>query len=190
MSGGGPDALFAYGTLQVEAVVRAVLGRRPEAREAELPDHARTRVADAPYPGLFEAPGATTPGLLYAGIEEAEWALLDAFEGPLYERRAVRVHTAAGLVAARAYVVPERHRERLTEEPWELERFRARDLPHLLAGEGWADRGHAGQSATRRGAGDRQGPAAPHRRRSACPARPERAEGLSPHGLTSEGPTP
>lgn len=34
--GEAPAALFAYGTLQVARVVRAVLGRVPEAREAEL----------------------------------------------------------------------------------------------------------------------------------------------------------
>lgn len=135
MSGEGePAALFAYGTLQVARVVRAVLGRVPAAREAEIPGFARRRVAGAVYPGLCPKPGAVTPGLLYTGLAEADWPRLDAFEGRLYERRVVRVRAGGPLAAAQAYVVPAERTHRLTDEPWELERFIEESLPRFLGG--------------------------------------------------------
>lgn len=138
--GGAPGALFAYGTLQLEAVVRTVLGRWPPAREAELPGYARWRVAGVLYPGLLEEPGAAAGGLLYAPVTGEDWTRLDAFEGPLYERRAVRVRVGEGTewLPAQAYVVPAERAHRLTAEPWDLEAFRVRHLGRFLGDGGGA----------------------------------------------------
>ena len=54
----------------------------------------------------------------------ASLALLDRFEGSLYERRRLSVLGAAGRVLdAEVYVTAETCRHLLSDEPWDLDRF-------------------------------------------------------------------
>ena len=119
-----PDAVFAYGTLQVEDVMVAVTGRRFDHETARLPDYRRRRIRDRSYPGIVPASGDETRGVVFRGIDAETLARLDVFEGELYER--LRVYVCAEgerLVRAWVYVVAERYRERVSDEPWSLDEF-------------------------------------------------------------------
>lgn len=44
-----------------------------------------------PYPGLVARPGRVAGGVLLGGLTQADWAVIDAFEDPEYELRAIQV---------------------------------------------------------------------------------------------------
>jgi gamma-glutamylcyclotransferase (GGCT)/AIG2-like uncharacterized protein YtfP len=122
-------AVFVYGTLQFDDVVEAVTGRRFEGVKASLEDYGRRRVRDRRYPGVFPEPGSRTEGVLYRGVDAAALALLDLFEGDLYDRVALQVCVDEGPAGAQTwssawtYVVAPRHRALLSDELWDAEAF-------------------------------------------------------------------
>ena len=132
---GGPltEALFAYGTLELPAVLEALTGRRFASEPALLPGFTRFLLRDQPFPGAVPRAGASTPGRLYHDLDARSLALLDDFEGELYERRGVEVWSAAGgRLAAFAYLLADAHSGLLSGEPWRRERFEADELPGYL----------------------------------------------------------
>ena len=77
--------VFTYGTSMIPSVMEAVTGHRFASREAMLHGYARFRVKGTSYPGIVEAAGATTDGVLYLDIDAPSLARLDAFEGAFYQ---------------------------------------------------------------------------------------------------------
>lgn len=128
-----PDALFAYGTLLFPEIFEAVSGRRLRSAEALLDGWAARRLAGAVYPGLCRAPGLRTPGRVYFGVDARTWARLDAFEGEVYALASVEVSCGSGALQAGVYAVAESHLQRLSDEPWDAERFRRREHAAYLA---------------------------------------------------------
>ena len=119
--------LFCYGTLQIPAVIQAVIGRRFKGRSAELPGYAAFQVRQAEYPGLCRAPGRSAPGQLYFDLTPGELAILDRFEGRLYRRRWLAVRMRDGRRrGAWVYVVQPARRRHLVRSPWDLREFRQR----------------------------------------------------------------
>jgi hypothetical protein len=67
--------------------------------------------------------------VLYGGLDERAFALLDRFEGTLYERRELAVRSARGaVVAAQVYVIPGSGRHLLGRLSWDRDRFAANHL--------------------------------------------------------------
>lgn len=125
--------VFAYGTLEIGAVMNTVTGMRFEAVPARAPGFARFRVAGEVYPGMLEAPDGLVSGTLYRGVDGASLALLDRFEGDLYERRRLEVEErAGGRLGAWAWVVRPQHAHRLSREPWRRDEFVERHLAVYL----------------------------------------------------------
>jgi gamma-glutamylcyclotransferase (GGCT)/AIG2-like uncharacterized protein YtfP len=123
--------IFAYGSLGEPEVMTALAGHQLASRAATLPGYRRLAVRGRPYPGVVKEPGASTPGVVWEGVDADTLALVDRFEGMLYQRRpeTVRLDTGERL-RAEVYVVPERHRAALAGAPWNREAF----LSHHLAG--------------------------------------------------------
>lgn len=120
------DRLFCYGTLQSVVVLRAVLGRDLPAARAVLPGYASYRIAGEDFPGLIPAAAHTTEGIVYCGLDRADLAHLDRYEGFLYQRRIVRIRTSDGsLVRAWTYVVRQGYRDRVSRDHWDLAEFEA-----------------------------------------------------------------
>lgn len=123
-------SLFAYGTLQLPDVLQAVVGRRWQGEPALLVGYGRYRVRGKPYPAVIAEPAGNVAGLLYEGVGAEELALLDSYEGELYERRTVNVRVGRDAHPAVVYVLGERHRSLLSSEAWELGEF---EREHLAA---------------------------------------------------------
>lgn len=118
--------LFAYGTLQIPAILEGILQRMPESQPAELADYARYRIRGESYPGIIPLPGASTDGTLYFDITETEWRKLDRYESDLYRREPVKVRCGDGQTrGADAYIIPPQHAAALGQEPWTLAGYRA-----------------------------------------------------------------
>jgi gamma-glutamylcyclotransferase (GGCT)/AIG2-like uncharacterized protein YtfP len=127
-------SLFAYGTLEIPALMEAVTGRRLPEREGVVRGFERRRLRRRPYPAAIPAEGAELPGRVYEGIDAATLARLDRFEGALYERRRVSAETAGGVrLEAELYVLAPGHGGELLPEPWERDTFVARHLAEWLA---------------------------------------------------------
>ena len=124
--------LYAYGTLQVPEVLRQVIGRGVASRPAVLEDYARYRLRHSVYPGIVEHPGGRVTGLVYSGIEAHEVERLDAYEGALYERRALTLWVEGEKIEALGYVLRSEHRGQLSQDPWDLEKFSREHLSGYL----------------------------------------------------------
>lgn len=119
--------VFVYGTLQFGDVLAAVIGRRLEGRAATLPDYARYAVKREPFPGIVPEPGSTVRGLVFSDIDPVALGRIDAFEGELYHREVVRVHTDDGQeIDAQAYVMRPRYSALLADAPWDEDTFARR----------------------------------------------------------------
>ncbi len=118
-----PDVLFVYGTLQFDAVLKALLGRVPASNPASAPEWRAAALEGRVYPGLVAAPGATAAGLLLTDLTDQEWRLLDAFEDDRYDLREVALSTGdRGL----AYLWPSGETR---PENWDPAEFKELHLP-------------------------------------------------------------
>lgn len=130
----GARPFFFYGSLQIDAVLEAVTGRRYVAKPARLPGFRRRRLVGRTYPGVVPDAEATTPGVLVAGIPEADWAVLDRFEGEPYERCTAAVALDDGSkTEAFVYQLRAEWHSLMGPEHFDLEAFRERDLDGFLA---------------------------------------------------------
>lgn len=133
--------LFCYGTLQIPAVMEAVVGHRPQALEAWLPGYAAYRVRGAEYPGVIKAPGQTTPGKLYRALSADDLQTLDRFEGPLYDRRRARVRLPNGRrCQAWVYTVSVSKTACLSRQSWQVDAFRRTLQKRFMRRFVWARR--------------------------------------------------
>ena len=128
------SSLFAYGTLQVPAVFEAVTGRSITPVPATLAGYARYRLSGLTYPGLIEADGATTRGMLYCGLGQEEMDRLDAFEDSFYQRITRPVTTGPNSsVPAEIYLIPRDHTDLIDLRPWSLDEFCRNHLERFLS---------------------------------------------------------
>jgi len=127
--------IFAYGTLQVPEVMRAVTGDLFPSQPARLNGYARYRIRNRVYPGLRREPGTFTDGVLYENVSASALKDLDAFEDDFYRRETVTVVTGTGIrTDAEVYIVPPAHYQLLIRRNWKLERFKETALHEFLAG--------------------------------------------------------
>lgn len=125
--------LFAYGTLQLPEVMRAVTGGIFPSQPARLPHYARYRIRNRVYPGLRKEPGSFTDGLLYEALSASAIKDLDAFEDDFYRRETLTVATLDEVQTdAEVYVVPPAHYRLLLDRSWDLEQFKQTRLSEFL----------------------------------------------------------
>jgi gamma-glutamylcyclotransferase (GGCT)/AIG2-like uncharacterized protein YtfP len=137
-----PDMhVFTYGSLMIPEVMRAVTGRDFRHEAAALAGYGRYRIRGESYPGIVPDGAAGVEGVVYRDVDPASIERLDRFEGDMYVRTAVTVVAPEGTrVPAETYVVRPEERARISDRPWSLAEFRARDLDRFMkgyAGFGW-----------------------------------------------------
>lgn len=120
----GPGAVFCYGTLLHPPVFRAVTGLPLKGHPARLEGFRCRRVQGEPYPAIVPDPTSQVEGLWVPIPARPVLEALDEYEGPLYQRIRVRVACEQGFRAAWVYQLRPVHRQRLSNEPWTLEKFR------------------------------------------------------------------
>lgn len=134
---------FVYGTLQLPEVLQRVLGRVPEMTSARLLEHRRGRITGEHYPAVIAAPGHHVDGYVLFGVSDAEWRLLDVYEGELYERKLVSITFDGnnadsggidGTTVGRAntYVLAAHAGARFDPTAWSLAEFVERHLADFL----------------------------------------------------------
>jgi gamma-glutamylcyclotransferase (GGCT)/AIG2-like uncharacterized protein YtfP len=125
--------LFCYGSLQFAEVMRAVTGRSFAHEPARLDGWRRRCFRGRSFPAVAPDASASTPGVLWRGVDERSARLLDAFEGDAYERRVLRVRTSRGeTLDANVYVASAAGLAELSQQPWLRERFARESLAAFL----------------------------------------------------------
>lgn len=122
-------AVFSYGTLLVEEVLEAILGRVPDRIEAELVGYKRLPIQGKCYPAVIRARDTdVVKGKLLVGLSAAELQLLDKFEDPAYDRRRARVQLENGeMVAARVWARADDDGDDLEHDmEWDIDSFMTR----------------------------------------------------------------
>jgi len=103
-----PPRLFVYGTLQDEALVERLVGRRLPWRQAVLEGYRRTIDDSIGYAVVRPSTGASVDGRLVEMVDAAALAALDAYEGSEYRRVVIEVRAHGGhTVDAYTYVPAE-----------------------------------------------------------------------------------
>jgi gamma-glutamylcyclotransferase (GGCT)/AIG2-like uncharacterized protein YtfP len=132
---GTPPAghLFAYGTLEVPAVLAKVTGSEHVARAATLAGFSRYLLASYPYPAMILDPAGSVGGSVFLDLDAAAFARLDAYEGNLYERCVLSVTVGDAVLQAQSYVLRGEFHELLSRAPWDRHEFERRHLASYLA---------------------------------------------------------
>lgn len=127
-------ALFTYGTLVVPALFVKVSGEARPQVPVRLVGYRRGRVRRQPFPGIVPEETATTEGVIYQAVSQAQMTRVDAFEDDYYERTTVKVETIADgqVIEAQTYVVAPRYRHLVTTEEWDVRTFIDRHLESYL----------------------------------------------------------
>ncbi|MFL6137611.1 MAG: gamma-glutamylcyclotransferase family protein [Frankiaceae bacterium] len=118
--------LFVYGTLTVDEVLRALIGRVPARRPGAVAGWRAAALRGHPFPGLVPADGEAR-GFVLTDLADGELDLLDAFEGPAYERQPLELTDGTAVVG---YVWLDE--PRALADDWDVERFRSDELPAYL----------------------------------------------------------
>jgi gamma-glutamylcyclotransferase (GGCT)/AIG2-like uncharacterized protein YtfP len=115
--------LFGYGTLTIPEVVEALTGRSVTFTPATAQGFARYRLKGRIYPGIVEAQGETTPGVLYTNLDSELMRLLNAYEDEIYQTAVIPVRTNGHVHRSIAYIIPSRHSDHLSRDGWDPEQF-------------------------------------------------------------------
>jgi hypothetical protein len=108
---------FVYGTLMFNQVLRAILGRVPDARPACLESgFRRLCVPNVRYPGMIKATSSepdagATHGLLLTDLSDAELAAFDVFEGEAYHLEDVQPRMVENVEDAYGWASSAAHRD-------------------------------------------------------------------------------
>lgn len=133
--------LFAYATLQIDTVLRTLLGRVPAKTAAQLVGWRAVQLPERPYPGLVPMCDHAAGGHLLTDLSPAEWALLDRFEDPDYDLLQVEVdgHLASVYAWSKSHL----------DLDWSLAGFAADELPSYVERcNSWLARDRAATAAT------------------------------------------
>lgn len=126
------SAVFTYGSLLNQRVVRAVLGRVPVRKDATLRGYTRHSIKGKCYPAIVAngSSDAVVHGKILLDVTPEELAKLDRFEDPEYERASEMVSVPEDgdkLVSSRVWVRSEANQADL-EGSWDYDKFVREDL--------------------------------------------------------------
>lgn len=123
MLGGAVVVLFVYGTLMVPEIMRRVCGYGAPGKRAVLHDYRCRQMRGEIFPAIVPFPGERVDGVIYGGVTPEQISRLDAFEGEMYQRKAVVVMVDRASGNAQTYVLAPAFSTFLSESPWLLASF-------------------------------------------------------------------
>ena len=128
------DRLFVYGTLLFKQVWQCIVGKEVSNEPAAAPNWARYYVKAKPYPGIKHQLGSSVDGMLITGLNDEDWAKLDAFEDNIYSRQIIELIDNRGVsVCANAYVITNESAIYLSDKVWTPAEFSRLQLDKFVS---------------------------------------------------------
>jgi gamma-glutamylcyclotransferase (GGCT)/AIG2-like uncharacterized protein YtfP len=125
--------IFTYGSLMFPRVWERVVTGTYSACPATLHGYRRLAVKGEEYPAAIPCPDACIAGRLYLGVNAADLAQLDDFEGEYYAKTSVEVTLDSGGVAdAEVYILKQAYSQIADAFEWDVERFRSRGIEAFI----------------------------------------------------------
>lgn len=115
--------VFVYGTLMLPQVVEALTGNLFTSKAAILNGYSRYVFKGKCYPGIVEDKTGCVEGVLYLNIDDRTLSIFDWFEAILYERCLLEIQIKDETIQTFAYIVLQKHQQKLNNLPWSLEKF-------------------------------------------------------------------
>jgi gamma-glutamylcyclotransferase (GGCT)/AIG2-like uncharacterized protein YtfP len=118
--------LFAYGTLLVPEIWKAVVGKEFPSEPASLPGYEIRRVVNEDFPGIRPSgdPLGFVEGRVFHSLNEDTLMKLDRYEGNLYDRFEVLLAMPnSASIQSETYVVSPNFQHLLTNEFWNVDWF-------------------------------------------------------------------
>lgn len=126
--------LFTYGSLMFPAVWQQLVPTARVSSAAFLPRYSRRIILLDTYPLIVPDSQSTgILGTLYKGLNREDVARLDWFEGEIYQRIYIEVHTPDGLEGCETYVPKPMYRRLAMQDIWRGDIFQYIQMPIFLA---------------------------------------------------------
>ena len=117
-----------------DAVRDLLIDDRYRKLEGYVSGYKRVGVRDEVYPGLVVSMDNRVDGVVLLGVKRSDIRLLDEFEGEYYRRQGMTVVCGHGhCVRAQAYVFRDEYRFLLTDNEWDADQFRNKDIQTFLS---------------------------------------------------------
>jgi len=117
--------IFTYGLLMVPSIFQSVTGQGLRSPPASLSNFGRFALRHDSYPGIIEAEGYMTEGIIYFDMDESSASELDEFEGEFYRRATVCVKLdSKSFINAETYVIKQEYRHILSSREWDFQKFK------------------------------------------------------------------
>ena len=128
------DQLFAYGTLTFNEVMFHLIGREVSSKGAIIKGYSAYMIKGKNFPGLrINTKASRTEGILYSGLEEADWEILDQFEDSFYQREVLSVNLNDGSKEdAYTYLIHSENYSILSKHQWNSNYFEENFLDSYL----------------------------------------------------------
>lgn len=111
----------------IPSIFVSVTGRSLFSARAYLSGYRRYRLKNERYPGIIQADGETTDGVVYFDVDALSLNKLDIFEGDYYSRESVSVMTEdRKMIQTETYVIKTEYRNLLSGDPWDFKEFKTR----------------------------------------------------------------
>jgi gamma-glutamylcyclotransferase (GGCT)/AIG2-like uncharacterized protein YtfP len=125
--------IFTYGSLMFPRVWERVVTGTYSACPATLQGYRRLAVKGEEYPAAVPCPDASIRGRLYLGVNAADLAQLDDFEGEYYARTSVEVTLDSGeAVDAEAYILKHAYQQIAATFEWDEAHFKDQGIEAFI----------------------------------------------------------
>lgn len=125
--------LFVYGALMYEEVWWRIVSGEFRKINGQVSGYRRLAVKNEEYPGLVKGEGVV-PGCIWLGLDEANLARLDLFEGEYYERiPTLALDEAGNRVDVHIYGFKTEFRSLLENRDWNVEEFEKKGLKKFIS---------------------------------------------------------
>jgi gamma-glutamylcyclotransferase (GGCT)/AIG2-like uncharacterized protein YtfP len=125
-------SLFTYGSLMFPQVWHQLVPQTRPSHPAFLTKFSRRLILLDTYPLLIEDANGGILGTVYSQLSGSDLERLDYFEGEIYQRVTVAVHTEQGIKPCQTYIPKPQYRCLAMQDYWRGDIFRAVQMSIFL----------------------------------------------------------
>ena len=125
--------IFTYGTLIFPEILSAVTGRGFTSEAFSIDDYTSFAVHDQVFPGAVFSESDVLDGRLYSNVDDRSVAILDIFEGELYDRSSLTALKSEKEIDFDIYLFKNSEIDLLSQKSWSSVHFYENDYGDYLS---------------------------------------------------------